>query len=310
MSLTTMFSRHPSILMEGALGERLKREYGLQTKGAVDMAGLVYQDAGRQALTTLWCEYIDVARRYGLPFIATTPTRRANRQRVSAAGLDAGLFSENIRLLASIRDASGIEMYAGGMVGSTGNAYTAEGCLPFEAAAELHRWETEHFRAAGADFLFAGLIPTLGEAMGIATAMAETGLPSIISFTIQGDGQLIDGTPIADAIRQVDACVGRPPVCYMTNCVHPTIVAQALSQPFNQVPLVRERFLGLQANTSALPYSALDNAAELHSSPPEELAEGMLRLKTENGFRIFGGCCGTDARHMEAIAKSITQPLG
>lgn len=307
MSFTTMFNQSPCILMEGALGERLKREYGLQTKGIVDMAGLVYQKAGRVALTHIWCEYIEVARKYGLPFIATTPTRRANRQRVPAAGLDSGVFAENINLLSAIRDASGIEMYAGGMVGSTDNAYTAEGCLPFEAAADFHRWEAAKFLNAGADFLFAGLIPTLGEAMGIATAMAETRLPTIISFTIQADGCLIDGTPIVEAIRQIDACVDKSPVCYMTNCVHPAIVSQALAQSFNQSPVVKERFIGLQANTSALPYKALDNAPDLHTSPPDELAQGMLRLKKENGFRIFGGCCGTDARHMEAIADAITR---
>lgn len=143
--------------------------------------------------------------------------------------------------------------------------------------------------------------------MGIATAMAETRLPAIISFTIQADGCLIDGTPIVEAIRQIDACVDKPPVCYMTNCVHPAIVSQALAQSFNQTPVVRERFIGLQANTSALPYKALDNAPDLHTSPPDELAQGMLRLKKENGFRIFGGCCGTDARHMEAIANVITR---
>ena len=152
--------------MEGALGERLKREYGLQTKGIVDMAGLVYQQEGRRALQAIWGEYIDVARRYSLPLIATTPTRRANRERVSAAGLDEKVFEDNVSFLANIRDHSGIEMYAGGMMGSTGNAYTGEGCLNAQEALDFHRWEAEWFRAAGADFLFAGLIPTLGEANG------------------------------------------------------------------------------------------------------------------------------------------------
>ena len=142
--------------------------------------------------------------------------------------------------------------------------------------------------------------------MGIASAMADTNLPYIISLTIQGDGRLIDGTPITDAIDKVDAFVRRKPVCYMTNCVHPVIVSKALAQPFNQTATVKSRFLGLQANTSALPYSQLDDSADLRTSAPEELAKGMLRLKTENGFRIFGGCCGTDARHMEAMAALLT----
>ena len=36
----------------------------------------------------------------------------------------------------------------------------------------------------------------------------------------------------------------------------------------------------------------------------------MARLYREMGLRVFGGCCGTDARHMEAIAREITQGGG
>ena len=38
---------HPGILMEGALGERLKREYGLKIDGTVAMANLIYDEVGR-----------------------------------------------------------------------------------------------------------------------------------------------------------------------------------------------------------------------------------------------------------------------
>ena len=39
---------------------------------------------------------------------------------------------------------------------------------------------------------------------------------------------------------------------------------------------------------------------------PDELAQGMLTLKQQYGFRLFGGCCGTDARHMEAMATLLS----
>ncbi len=50
---------------------------------------------------------------------------------------------------------------------------------------------------AGVDFLYAALIPTLPEAAGMAWAMAETGIPYIVCFTIQRSGTLIDGTLFA-----------------------------------------------------------------------------------------------------------------
>ena len=294
------------MMMEGALGERLKREYGIDTMGKQYMAGLVYSPEGRAALRVIWQSYIDVAKRYGLPFIATTPTRRMNRRTLTQAGLTEQALYDNIAFLREIRDASGIDMLAGGMMGCIGNAFSAEGCVSAAEAYDLHRWTAAHYQKAGADFLFAALIPTLEEALGISRAMAETDLPYLVSFTIQGDGRLIGSTPIAEAIEAVDAAVPTAPVFYMANCVHPKIVHEALSQPFNRTPTVRARFRGLQANTSALPYNVLDASPVLYSSPPEELAQGMLRLKQDFGLTLFGGCCGTDHTHMEAMAAALT----
>jgi S-methylmethionine-dependent homocysteine/selenocysteine methylase len=296
----------PLVMMEGALGERLKREYGIDTMGRQYMAGLVRKPEGRAALRAIWQSYIDVAARYGLPFIATTPTRRMNRITLPQAGLDEQILYENVAFLREVRDAAGIDMLAGGMMGCFGNAFTAEGCLTEADAYALHRWAAEHYRCAGADFLFAALIPTLAEALGISRAMAETGLPYLLSFTLQGDGRLIGSTTIADAVAAVEDAVFPAPVLYMTNCVHPQIVYEALSQPFNRTDAVHTRFRGLQANTSALPYSVLDASPVLYSSPPDELAQGMAALQRDFGFTLFGGCCGTDHTHMAAMAAALT----
>jgi methionine synthase I (cobalamin-dependent) len=91
----------------------------------------------------------------------------------------------------------------------------------------------------------------------------------------------------------------------MTNCVHPTIAYQALSQPFNKNDMVQSRFLGIQANTSPLTYAELDNSVDLKCSEPIEFAEDMIRLKNEMHFKILGGCCGTDNLHMEAVASRL-----
>lgn len=121
--------RGGSILMEGALGERLKREYGLTFDPHVVMARLVEREEGRAALAAIWGQYIDVARRHHLPFLATTPTRRADRLRMDAAGCGETLLSQNAAFLREIQRTSGMEMYAGGMLGCRGDAYTGEGAL-------------------------------------------------------------------------------------------------------------------------------------------------------------------------------------
>lgn len=305
MNFRKCIKQNEKILMEGALGERLKREYRLTFDEYIAMATLLYDKQGAQALTNLWNEYIDIARRYQLPFLAMTPTRRANYERVTCTGGSEQIIMDNVDLLRNIQKDSGIEMYVGGLMGCKGDAYTGEGALSEKEALEFHRWQAECFHKAGADFLYAGIMPTLPEAAGMAQAMAKTGIPYIISFTIQEDGKLIDGTTIADAIQYIDAVTEKKPVCYMTNCVHPSIVKKALLQPFNQNSIVRERFLGIQANTSPLSYAQLDGSAELKCSEPEDFAKEMMTLTNIGNIKIWGGCCGTDNRHMECLAKML-----
>ena len=73
---------------------------------------------------------------------------------------------------------------------------------------------------------------------------------------------------------------------------------------------VRERFIGIQANTSSLSYTELDGSVELKCSPPGELAASMMKLRSDFGLWIFGGCCGTDGTHMTEIARRLRPPEG
>ena len=263
------------------------------------------------ALSKLWNEYYQIAADHGLPFLATTPTRRAGRDFVLASAWSSDIIADNVKLLRHcLQERPGAPRFLGGLMGCRGDAYTGEGALTESEARKYHSWQAELFRKSDVDFLFAGIMPTLPEAKGMAQAMAATGLPYIISFTIRKDGRLIDGTTIHDAIVSIDRGFYQKPLCYMTNCVHPAIVFEALSQPFNRTDVVRERFLGVQGNTSPLSYEELDHAlpgADLKSSAPERFAEDMLRLRKEFGLQIFGGCCGTDGRYLEETAKRIAE---
>lgn len=197
-------------------------------------------------------------------------------------------------------------MYAGGLMGCKGDAYGATDVLSVSQAKEFHSWQAELFKQAGADFLFAGIMPALPEAIGMAQAMDETGLPYIISFMIHKNGRLIDGTTIHDAIKEIDRETKRKPLCYMVNCVHPLVLKEALAHSFNNTQFVKERLRGLQANASPLSPEELDGCADLKTSGSVELAENMMELKDCISMKIFGGCCGTVKEHMQEIAKRIS----
>ena len=306
MSFVSCYEKNPVILMEGALGERLKREYGLLPDDTIAFANIIYRRGGKEALFQLWNQYIDAAKTHCLPFIATTPTRRANMERVAKAGYDESILLDNISALKELRDVSDIEMYIGGLMGCKGDAYSSAGYLNPAEAKEFHSWQASLFAQGGVDFLYAGIMPTLPEAMGMAMAMEQTGLPYIISFMIRDNGRLLDGTSINDAIEIIDCSVKRKPVCYMINCIHPTILYEALSWDFNKTDLVKQRFCGIQANTSALPPEQLDNSMDIKTSDCLELAQTMYKLNEVMTLKIIGGCCGTDNTHIDAIAAQFT----
>ena len=148
MDFETCIASHSSVLMEGALGERLKREYGLTINGSVAMADLIYSQQGRLALETLWRGYMGIAEKYNLPFLATTPTRRANKQQVIQAGYDEAIIEDNVRFLRKIKETSNIEMYIGGLMGCKGDAYTGAGALNIEEAHDFHHWQAEPGRVS------------------------------------------------------------------------------------------------------------------------------------------------------------------
>ncbi len=305
MRFVWALKKNKKVLMEGALGERLKREYGLVFNEKITMAGFVYKEKGREALTNLWNEYAQIAEEHQVPFLATTPTRRLNRERIAGFYYPEGFVIDNVALLKRVQQECACEMYAGALIGSKGNAYTGDEPLSVYESMEFHEWEIERFARAGVDFFYAALLPNVEEAIGIAKAIELTKIPYIISFTIQEDGCLIDGTRISEAIERIDASVKFKPAFYMTNCVHPSIVQVALQQPFNRTKMVQNRFLGIQANTSPLSYKELDNSPILQTSDPDEYANAMKELDQVHSMKLIGGCCGTDSRHMKAMAEAL-----
>ena len=67
--------------------------------------------------------------------------------------------------------------------------------------------------------------------------------------------------------------------------------------------------MGLRANTSTLRPEQLNDAADLVTQAPEELARHMLATRQRHGLRIVGGCCGTGTAHIEEIARRCKETL-
>jgi homocysteine S-methyltransferase len=139
----------------------------------------------------------------------------------------------------------------------------------------------------------------------MAAAMGGWGIPYLLSFVVRPTGVLLDGTPVHQAVRQIDASVSPRPLCYMLNCVHPTVYARAMESELGADPTLRERVIGLQGNTSCRSPEELDALVFLDTEEPQPFAEAMVELYHRFGARVLGGCCGTDDRHIEWIARGM-----
>jgi homocysteine S-methyltransferase len=177
--------------------------------------------------------------------------------------------------------------------------------LPDAEAAHFHASQAQSLAQAKVDFLMGATLPALSEALGMARAMATTQVPYVISFVIRPTGALLDGTALHAAMSAIDTAVHPQPTAYMVNCIHPTVLKQALHRQSDRERQVRARLLGLQANTSPKPPEELDDAACLESQDPDTFAKAMVRLHTQLGVKALGGCCGTDERHIASIARRV-----
>jgi S-methylmethionine-dependent homocysteine/selenocysteine methylase len=136
------------------------------------------------------------------------------------------------------------------------------------------------------------------EAIGVARAAANADMPVALSFTVETDGRLPSGQPLAEAIEQVDAETGTSPSYYMINCAHPTHFASVLDQGERW----RERVAGLRANASTRSHAELDDADELDEGDPANLGARYAELRERlPRLNVLGGCCGTDHRHIAEI---------
>jgi S-methylmethionine-dependent homocysteine/selenocysteine methylase len=159
------------------------------------------------------------------------------------------------------------------------------------------------FAATGqVDFVTATTMTYPEEASGVALAARDAGLPVVISFTLETDGRLISGMTLEDAVAAVERATDGYPSYYMVNCAHPTHLPSGLETAGDWTQRIR----GYRANASRLSHAELDESELLDSGDAAKLGVefGQLHAAMPQ-LSILGGCCGTDATHIAAIAAAV-----
>lgn len=270
---------------------------------------LLQTQLGKKALRRYFQTYASLAKQYGVGCVLESATWRASSDWGDKLGYSAKALananSQAVALLYGIRqsfETRHTPIVISGCVGPRGDGYNPDTFMTAGEAKHYHAPQVTTFRDAGTDLVTAITMTYTDEAIGIAQAARAVGMPVALSFTVETDGKLPSGQSLGEAIEQVDAATNAAPVYYMINCAHPTHFMATLESG----GAWRNRIHGLRANASTKSHAELDEATELDEGHPETLARqyGEVRQLLPN-LNVFGGCCGTDERHIEAICKVV-----
>lgn len=288
-------------LTDGGIETRIIFEFR-RPIGDFEAYRLLADEAGRGILRRIYQGYVEVAKRYRLPIQLGTPTWRASSRWTREVR---SVNTAAVTLLRDIRQQfPGVQVIIAGIIGPASDGYNTGEALSADAALAYHRDHADVLAGLGVDLLYAPTFPAVSELLGAARAMAETGCSYALAPMLHPAGTMLDGTPLAEAIRQIDAEISPVPSHYMIGCLYPTHAQTALqSLRSAQATLVR-RVRGLKANASPLPPEDLDQLTHLAGANVRVWARDEITCAREFELTILGGCCGTDERYIEALARA------
>lgn len=296
-----------AFLTDGGLETTLIFHEGLELPHFMSFP-LLENEKGVHHLKEYFRPYLSLARDLGVGFILESVTWRANAdwgEKIGYSEKDLVVANRKaIDLLSDLRDEFETEkskMVISACVGPRGDGYAPTNLMSAEEAEKYHSAQIRALSETQADMISAFTLNYVEEAIGIVRAAQSVNMPIVISFTVETDGRLPSGQTLKDAIETVDKATNNAPIYFMINCAHPTHFENVLETDESWTKRIR----GIRANSSVKSHAELDESPELDEGNPAELAlqyrELLGKLKSVN---VVGGCCGTDFRHINEIAKT------
>ena len=240
-------------------------------------------------IRTIHEQYISAGAR-----VIETNTFGANAVRLERFGFEERVAEINraAALLAKAA-AKGKDVYVAGSVGPLGISGEEAASRGIDRAA-CFREQISALLEGGVEVIFFETFTDRTEMEGALQAKKEVGdVPEICSFACAPDGRGSSGVPLINVfakLRELGAkIVG-------VNCISdPRAIAPLLQR-------VPAEYL-LAAYPSA-GYPKYHEGNFVYDTTPEDFAQSAREMAAE-GARLIGGCCGTNPRHIAAIAAAI-----
>lgn len=269
---------------------------------------LLGDDVGQSALAEYFRGFLMLANDVGAGFVLDTQTWRAHPHWADSLGASpddlARANREAVAFVSGIRaefDRNVGPIVLNGLIGPRGDAYAPDVVVAADEAEAYHATQIGWLADTDVDMVTALTFTQSDEAIGAVRAATAAGLPIVVSFTVETDGSLPNGETLGGAIEAVDAATNGAAAYFMVNCAHPEHFSTVLSGDWNR------RIRGIRCNASRQSHAELDEAEVLDDGDVAELAAGYRGLvEAMPWLNVFGGCCGSDLRHVAEIARMVT----
>jgi S-methylmethionine-dependent homocysteine/selenocysteine methylase len=263
---------------------------------------------GRQAILDYFRGFLALARAYQTGYILDSVTWKAHMHWASALGAGARELHEanraSVALMVQLRDECASHekpIVLNGIIGPQGDAYAPDTAIAIHEAERYHAQQIGWLADTEVDMVTALTFTQSAEASGLVLAARSAGLPVVVSFTVETDGRLPTGQPLGEAIDAVDQATDAAAAYFMVNCAHPEHFAHVLGDT-----AWARRVRGIRCNASRKSHAELDASDALDAGDPVELGQQYVALRAQMPWlNVFGGCCGSDLRHVTQIAQAL-----
>ena len=226
------------------------------------------------------------------------PTFGANRTKLESHGLFGKVDEFNKKLVAISKGGIDGKGWVAGDIAPTGKFLYPLGDTTFEELVEVYTEQAKALEEAGVDFFIIETMMTLPEMRAALLAVKSVSRkPVFVTATCDENGKTLTGTDVTAALVVLH---GMGADAFGLNC------SAGPDQMIRQLRRLKEyAHIPLIAKPNAGAPQLVDGKTVYHCPPEEFIA--FVEEMAQCGVCIFGGCCGTEAEHIEALSKALSR---
>ena len=290
--LSTLLETKAVVLADGAMGTGLI-ELGVESQAAPEMWNLAHPEQ----VQSVHRAFVEAG-----ADIVLTNTFGGNRLRLAPHGLGDRVREVNVtatRLAREAVAAAGRPALVAGSIGPTGKMLRPFGDLDPEDAERIFAEQAAVLAEGGVDLIWTETFSAMEELEAALAGAAPTGLTVVATMTFDTNGYTMMGVAPEAAIAHART-LPSPPAAFGANCgVGPASLVDSV------LGLARggdaDDVIVAKGNCGVPQYR--DGGVEYDGTP--EIMADYACLARAAGARIIGGCCGTTALHLGAMAEAL-----